>query len=94
VTSAALDDGSHAWRVLEKLLPANYPRLRLVWADNKYHNKKLQRWLKEQQVNYEIEVVLPRHETCSNRSWGMRPRHPKTEANHANPVAGRPPALR
>lgn len=57
VTSAALDDGSHAWRVLEKLLPLDYPRLLLVWADNKYHNKKLQRWLKEQAVNYRIEVV-------------------------------------
>src|SRR3954466_7976312 len=29
VTSAALDDGSHAWRVLRELSPADYPRLRL-----------------------------------------------------------------
>jgi putative transposase len=57
VTSAAFDDGSHAWRVLRKLSPADYPRLLLVWADNKYHNHQLQRWLKQQQVNYEIEVV-------------------------------------
>ena len=57
VPSAALDDGSHAWRVLEKLLPEDYPRLLLVWADNKYHNKKLQRWLKEHHVNYRIEIV-------------------------------------
>src|SRR5436305_10124546 len=56
-TSAALDDGSHAWQVLRKLSPADYPRLRLVWADNKYHNQQLQQWLKEQQVNYVIEVV-------------------------------------
>jgi putative transposase len=57
VTSAALDDGSHAYRALEKLAVADYPRLRLLWADNKYHNKKLQRWLKTQEVPYVIEVV-------------------------------------
>jgi len=57
VTSAALDDGSHAWRVLRKLRPEDYPRLKLLWADSKYHNKELQRWLKAQQVGYEIEVV-------------------------------------
>jgi putative transposase len=57
VTSAALDDGSHAWRVLRKLLPIDYPRLILLWADNKYNNKQLQAWLKQQQAQYEIEVV-------------------------------------
>jgi putative transposase len=57
VTAAALDDGSHAWQVLRKLSSSEYPRLRLVWADNKYHNKKLQQWLRQQEVNYGIEVV-------------------------------------
>jgi len=57
VTSAALDDGSHAWRVLRKLSPHDYPRLILLWADNKYNNKQLQAWLKQQQGTYEIEVV-------------------------------------
>jgi putative transposase len=57
VTSAALDDGSHAWRVLRKLSPIDYPRLILLWADNKYHNKELQKWLKAQQAQYDIEVV-------------------------------------
>jgi putative transposase len=57
VTSAALDDGSHAWQVLRKLSPAAYPRLRLLWADSKYQNYSLQAWLKQQQAAYEIEVV-------------------------------------
>lgn len=57
VTSAALDDGTHAWRVLEKLPAARYPRLRVVWADGKYHNQALQRWLKREAVGYRIEVV-------------------------------------
>lgn len=57
VTSAALDDGTHACRVLGKLSPKSYPRLRLLWADHKYHNKTLQKWLQQQKVSYEIEVV-------------------------------------
>lgn len=57
VTSAALDDGSHAYRVLRKLKAEDYPRLELLWADHKYQNKRLQRWLKDQQVKYRIEVV-------------------------------------
>jgi putative transposase len=57
VTSAALDEGTHAWRVLEKLTAANYPRLELLWADSKYHNKALQRWMARHGVGYRIEVV-------------------------------------
>jgi len=57
VTSAALDDGSHASRALEKLSVTDFPRLRLLWADSKYHNRKLQRWLTAEQVLYAIEVV-------------------------------------
>jgi putative transposase len=57
VTSAALDDGTHAYRVLQKLQAADYPRLKTLWADHKYHNKKLQRWQQQQQVGYRIEVV-------------------------------------
>ena len=35
----------------------DYPRLKLLWADNKYNNKKLQRWLEQQNVGYIIDVV-------------------------------------
>jgi putative transposase len=57
VTSAALDDGSHAWQVLRKLSAAAYPRLKLLWADHKYRNRRLERWLEKEQVGYAIEVV-------------------------------------
>jgi putative transposase len=57
VTSAALDEGTHAWRVLRKLSPADYPRLERLWADSKYHNHALSRWLGRQRVGYRIEVV-------------------------------------
>jgi putative transposase len=57
VTSAALDEGTHAFRVLRKLTPEAYPRLRLLWADSKYHNHALQRWLTRHNAGYRIEVV-------------------------------------
>src|SRR5438067_4544439 len=57
VTAANLDDGTHAKEVLQKLTPTDYPRLRLLWADNKYNNHALQRWLQAQGVSYVIEVV-------------------------------------
>jgi putative transposase len=57
VTSAALDEGSHAWRVLRKLTAADYPRLQLLWADGKYHNKARQRWMARHEVGYRIDVV-------------------------------------
>src|SRR4051812_12201835 len=41
VTAANLDDGTHARRVLRKLERARYPRLGVIYADNKYRNKAL-----------------------------------------------------
>ena len=57
VTSAAADDGTAAPAVLGKLDPKDYPRLRLIWADGKYHNVSLQRWLRQRQARYRIDVV-------------------------------------
>lgn len=56
VTAANLDDGTYARLVLGKLERAQYPRLRTVFADNKYHNKALQRWLARTEAPYKIEV--------------------------------------
>jgi putative transposase len=58
VTAANLDDGTYASLVLAKLTPEKYPRIRKVFADNKYNNKMLQAWLREQQVPYEIEISV------------------------------------
>lgn len=58
VTAANLDDGSHAHRVLGKLDAARFPRLRTVFADNKYRNKALQRWLTRTGATYQIEVRM------------------------------------
>ena len=39
VTTAALDDGTGAPRVLEKLSAQEHPRLAKLWGDNKYNNR-------------------------------------------------------
>jgi putative transposase len=56
VTAANLDDGTYAALVLGKLDAGKYPRLVKVFADNKYHNKTLKRWLCHNQVPYHVEV--------------------------------------
>src|SRR4051812_35156731 len=56
VTAANLDDGTHARRVLGKLCRSKYPRLEVVYADNKYRNKALGRWLAKTEAPYRVEV--------------------------------------
>jgi putative transposase len=56
VTSAAADDGTAAPEVLKKLNRGQFPRLKKLWADTKYHNHSLNRWLSEHGW-YVIEVV-------------------------------------
>jgi putative transposase len=57
VTAANLDDGTHAPRVLGKLDAEKYPRLEVVYADNKYNNRTLDRWLRKAGVRYRVEVT-------------------------------------
>jgi putative transposase len=56
VTAASADDGAAAPGVLGQLSRADFPRLRLVWADNKYHNHALYGWVDEN-AHYELEIV-------------------------------------
>jgi putative transposase len=56
VTTAKLDDGTGAPRVLAKLTPQKFPRLKRLWADQKYRNKALGAWMAAEQVGYTIEV--------------------------------------
>jgi putative transposase len=57
VTAASVDDGSYARHVLDELELGEYPRLKVVFADKKYHNKQLRRWLARSGVPYRLEVV-------------------------------------
>jgi putative transposase len=56
VTSAALDDGAAAPLVFSQLDKANYPRLTKVWADNKYRNHELDRWLEKNRDHWDLEI--------------------------------------
>lgn len=58
VTAGNLDDGTHAAQVLEKVTAAKYPRLKKIFADNKYNNKALQSWMAANQVPYTIEIAM------------------------------------
>jgi putative transposase len=56
VTAANLDDGTHAPKVLGKLKPEKLPRLAAMFADNKYNNRTLDRWMEQQAVSYRLEI--------------------------------------
>jgi putative transposase len=57
VTSAALDDGTSAYRVLRRLTATQRSRLQVIWADHKYNNRSLDQWLDDSDALYDIEVV-------------------------------------
>jgi putative transposase len=57
VSAASADDGTFAPEVLGRLTAEQRARLKLVWADGKYRNRRLERWLAKPGVGYRIEVV-------------------------------------
>jgi putative transposase len=56
ITSAACDDGAAAPKLLEKIAPEKFPRLSVIFGDNKYHNHDLEAWRKEHRPDWRIEV--------------------------------------
>ena len=56
VTAASADDGRAAPALLGELRRVEFPRLRKVWADAKYHNHALYEWL-DGNAHFELEVV-------------------------------------
>jgi putative transposase len=56
VTTAALDDGVAAAAVVGKLDPRDYPRLKKLFGDNKYHNHGFRQWLADHRPDWELEV--------------------------------------
>jgi putative transposase len=57
VSAASADDGTFAPEVLRRLTSEHRSRLELIWADGKYHNHHLNRWLVRSEAGYRIEVV-------------------------------------
>jgi putative transposase len=57
VTAANCDDGTFASDALCRLDPDQFPRLQVVFADQKYNNRALDEWMAESGVSYRIEVT-------------------------------------
>jgi putative transposase len=58
VTTANLDDGTHAPKVLAKVTPEKFPRLEVILADNKYNNLTLDKWLESTKATYRIDIKM------------------------------------
>jgi putative transposase len=56
VTSAAVDDGAAAQEVLARVESDAFPRLRTIYADNKYHNYDLYEWI-DNHAAYRLHIV-------------------------------------
>jgi putative transposase len=56
ITSAGLDDGVAAPRLLQQIDPNAFPRLETIFADHKYHNHVLHAWMAEHRPAWRIEV--------------------------------------
>jgi putative transposase len=58
ITSAAVDDAAAAPALLQQFTAKDYPRLKTIWADGKYHNHKLHEWKQQQRaLKWQLEVV-------------------------------------
>ena len=58
ITSAGLDDGVAAPRLLGHITPYDFPRLVTIFADQKYHTHALDAWMAEHRAGWRIEVKV------------------------------------
>jgi putative transposase len=56
ITSAALDDGVVAIKLLAQIRVEEFPRLTVIFGDSKYHNHDLEAWLAKHRPGWRIEV--------------------------------------
>jgi putative transposase len=56
VTAASVDDAHGAKEALASVDSDGFPRLRVIWADSKYHNHELYSWVAEH-ANYKLQIV-------------------------------------
>ena len=57
VTAASADDGTTAPALLGRLTAEHRTRLKNIWGDGKYRNRRLRAWLVETGAGYVVEVV-------------------------------------
>jgi putative transposase len=56
VTAATVDDARAAQRLFAQARGRDFPRLGVVFADSKYHNHALYRWLRSHRRPYRLEI--------------------------------------
>ena len=56
ITRAALDDGAVAFKLVSQLSPQDFPRLKVILADNQYHNHELEAGMTGHRPHWRIEV--------------------------------------
>lgn len=56
ITGAGVDDGVAAPLLLSTITPEDFPRLLVIFGDNKYHNHALEAWMKVERPTWHIEV--------------------------------------
>jgi putative transposase len=56
ITGAGPDDGVAAPKLLDKLSPADVPRLVIIFGDRKYHNHHLHAWMAANRPGWRLEV--------------------------------------
>jgi putative transposase len=71
VTAANVDDARAARALFADMPGRDYPRLRLVWGDGKYHNYELYAWLSIHRRPYKVAVV---HRPPGAEGWVRLPK--------------------
>jgi putative transposase len=56
ITGAGIDDGNAAPQLVSLITLDQYPRLEVIFGDNKYHNHGLYAWLEEHRPGWRVEV--------------------------------------
>lgn len=84
ITGANVDDGTAAPDVLAHMSQKDFPRLQTIFGDNKYHNKKLEAWLKDERPQWKVEVNHPPEE-----AQGFQPVRIRWVVERANAWHGR-----
>jgi putative transposase len=59
ITAANIDDGVAALMLFKKITQEKYPRLEVIWGDNKYHNLKFEAFLEQERPGWRLEVKKP-----------------------------------
>jgi len=71
VTAANVDDARAARALFADMPGRDYPRLRVVWGDGKYHNYELYDWLSIHRRPYKVAVV---HRPPGAEGWVRLPK--------------------